>query len=174
MIYLNDSIFTWLKIATILDDKYIRAGDQLSVPPKPIDSELFIIYRITSLTNESLGGFKDTYDAGLDIISRDMYNFQKARVSIDIYGNDSKVNHSDAMHIGTKIQSHLQNPAVLEYFYANDVGYLYHDALQNLSSIESGQTRSRCHLEAYFQIKTSFSTEVQYISEAPVDFDLQT
>lgn len=174
MIYLNDSIFTWIKTATGLSDKFIRAGDQLSVPPKPQEAELFVIYRITSLANQSIGGFKDEYNSQSDMIERTMYNFDKARVSIDVYGQNSKINSSDAMHKGTQIQAHLQNPEVLEYFYENDVGYLYHDALQNLSFIESGQTRSRCHLEAYFQIKTWFATDVQYIGKAPVDLDLQT
>lgn len=174
MIYLNDSIWTWLKIATDINDRYIIAGDQLSVPPKPQDADCFIVYRITNLQNQSIGGFKDEYNSQSDMIERTMYNFDKARVSIDIYGQNSKINSSDAMHRGTQIQAHLQNPEVLEYFYANDVAYLYHDPLTNLSTIESGQTRSRCHLEAYFQIKTWFATDVQYISEAPVDFDIQT
>lgn len=174
MIYLNDSVFTWLKTATQWDDKYIRAGDQLSSPAKPQDAEAFVIYRMTSLTNQSMGGFSDEYDAGQDLIERTMYNFQKVRVSIDIYGQDSAVHRSDALHLGTKIEAHLQNPEVLEYFYANNVGYLYNDPVTNLSSIESGQVRSRSHLEVYFQIKTYFRTEVQYISEAPVDLDLDT
>lgn len=174
MIYLNDSIFTWIKTATQLDDKYIRAGDQLSVPPKPQDAELFIIYRITSLTNQSIGGFEDVYDESTDMIERTMYNFQKARVSIDIYGQNSQVNSSDAAHQATKLQSYLQSPVVQEFFFENDVGYLYHDPMVNMSSIESGQLRSRYHMEVYFQIRTYFRTDIDYISKVPLVLDLDT
>jgi len=170
MIYLNDVLYEWL--STTFPSSEWRMGDQVSSPAMPQSAGSFGFYKITGLRNLTVKAYEDTYNATTEKIDRDLKKNYEARVSIDVYGQDIADDEKNAALIATKLDAYLQSEDVKDYFFTHDVGLLRVDQLQNFSMIESGQVRNRWHLEVYFSIQLRFETELNYISEIPIDYNI--
>jgi len=172
MIYLNDVLYEWL--STTFPNTKWRMGDQVSSPPMPQSVGSFGFYKITALKNLTVKAHEDTYNATTDKIDRDLKKNYEARVSIDVYGQDVTNDNTSASIIASKIDAYLQSESVKDYFFTHDVGLLRVDQLQNFSMIESGQVRNRWHLEVYFSIQLKFETELNYINEIPINYNISS
>ena len=170
MIYLNDVLYEWL--STTFPDTEWRVGDQVSSPPMPQSMGSFGFYKITGLKNLTVKAHEDTYNETTGKIDRDLKKNYEARVSIDVYGQDIANDDTNAAMIATKLDAFLQSEDVKDYFFTHDVGLLRVDQLQDFSMIESGQVRDRWHLEVYFSIQLRFATELNYIAEIPIDYNI--
>ena len=170
MIYLNGVVKNWL--STTFPSVDWRFDNQVNAYAMPQSNGVFGYVRLTHLENLAVSLRTDTFNEADEKIDRTLKNSYKARISIDIYGQDESIEATDAALVATQLVAYLDDETVKEYFDSNNVGFLYVDGIQDLSLIESGQIRKRWHIEAYFNIEMSYDTQIGFISSIPVDYDI--
>jgi hypothetical protein len=172
MLAINEVLYYWLTTSTSEEGTIWRVANQLTTPPKPQDATSFGFYRISSIKNYGDQSFFDTYNPTNDNLDRAMQNWCELRVTIDILGKDERFSDSDAANLICKIQAYMQDEDVREKFYSANIGYLRHDQMINLSSIESGQGRIRYTVDYYFNMVIQFNSTVGLAETFPVNVEI--
>lgn len=171
MIYLVDAVYEWLN--TTCPDTVWIVQNQVNAPAKPQSAPSFGYFEITIMHKQSMKSMTDVFNPDTGKIDRTLQDYYKAKVSIDILSQDESNPGTDAALIAASLIANLNSPYVYEYFFKNNIGFLYTDSFADLSGLESAQVRKRIHFDAHFSLRMDFETELDYIAEVPVIYNIE-
>ncbi len=180
MIYLNPVIHYWLNDSFNLDDvnsageptNHWYMGDQVDSPPKVQTKPVFGFYVITSRKNLSMYDRSSIYNPENDRFDVGLTNSYEAYVAIDIYSKNTAVNNTDASYVAALIETNTHSDHIKEYFDSHNVGFLRFTRSENLSYVESTQTRKRWRLECAFNIVFTNNKQIDRVDEVDVNYNI--
>lgn len=161
---LNDVLYDWLEIADAAT--LWIAGDQSANFPFPQNEPLVGVYKFQATSQQMID-----YAAGTFNLLNDNFDFRtesmvQATYSVDVFSFDVP---QTALVVASKVIASLADPRVVELFYTNKIGYSGHEAIQDLTALESAQVKKRLKVNVNFNVNLSLLSTVDRIDSVPLD-----
>lgn len=156
----QQKLITWLQ--SIAPTVFWVISDQPKEPPIPENALQMGILRITEIERQGNDGYFSTWNPNTELFDLQAYACRAMTFTIDIYSSDQSANY-----VLQDFLTWINFPASIEYFYSNQLGFIKHSTIRNLSLISSGRWRNRFQVDIKFNIVDNVFFTAPNIVTAP-------